>query len=114
MSMEKKASSQLTIGVLFIAIGVILLAQQLRTGGLDIGRLWPLILVVVGAGQLSAPAEPGQERKGFGLLAVGTIMLLHTTHVFRLGDSWPLFIVAFGISMLMSRGKQPIRKGDDA
>jgi hypothetical protein len=111
--MDNKPAS-LSMGVLFIAIGVILLAQQLRVGGLDFGRLWPLVLIVIGAGQLSAPVEPGQGRRGFGLVVLGTIMLLHTTRVLRLGDSWPLFIVAFGISMLMSRGKQSVRRGDDA
>ena len=113
MAIDNKQSS-LSMGVLFIAIGIILLAQQLRIGGLDLGRLWPIVLIVIGAGQLSAPVEPGQGRRGFGFLTIGTVMLLHTTGVLRLGDSWPLFIVAFGISMLMSRGKPCVRRGDDA
>ena len=96
------------MGVLFIAIGLILLAQQLRLGGLDLGRLWPVVLIVIAAGQLSTPVENGQPRRGLGLLMVGTIMLLHTTRILTLGDSWPLFIVAYGVStMFGGRSKSP-------
>jgi len=71
------------------------------------------VLIVIAAGQLSTPVEDGQPRKGLGLLMVGTIMLLHTTRILSLRDSWPLFIVAYGVSTIFG-GRSSRRRGGGA
>ena len=111
--MDSKQQSQVTLGVVLIVIGLVFLAQQLQLAvGLNIGRLWPLVLIVIGVSKLGTPDAAGRRgRQGHMLVMVGAIFLLHTFHILRLGDSWPLFIVAGGITMLFSSGQSCGSKG---
>jgi len=104
--MDKEQKSQLSLGLVLIVVGLVFLAKQLHLiSGLDVGRLWPLVLIVIGLARLGTPDEQGRRgRQGHMLLMVGSIFLLDTFRVLRLGDSWPLFIVAAGVTMLLSRG----------
>ena len=61
--MERNQGSQVIAGVLLIALGLIFLGQRLELiSGLDISRLWPLILLVIGAGKFFGPRAAGQPR----------------------------------------------------
>ncbi len=87
-------------GAILIVIGLIFLGSNL----LDqpewhLGRLWPVILIVIGAGKMLFP-ECGSRVNGLPLVLVGSIFLAHNYGVISLRDSWPLFIVAAGISIL--------------
>jgi hypothetical protein len=89
-------------GLIVIAIGLIFLAVNYDVmPAQDIGRLWPLILVVIGASQMLFPGDEGRWG-GLPLLFVGGIFLAHNYDVMRLKQSWPLFIVAAGLSILVS------------
>jgi hypothetical protein len=96
------------LGIVLVALGVLLLAPQvfpqLDIGGL-IGKLWPLIFVVMGLGELGRPKR--NEVLGFGLIAVGAIWTLSNLEVLDLrgvGQYWPLLLIAAGLLMLLTRG----------
>jgi hypothetical protein len=92
----------LTTGLVLIAIGLVFLAGNLDLGiRLDIGRLWPLILIGIGGSKLLFPGD-GVRASGLPLLLIGSIFLAHNYRVISLRQSWPLFIVAAGLSVLVS------------
>jgi hypothetical protein len=59
-------------------------------------HLWPLLLIGLGHGNLLT-LRPDGRRHGGGLLLIGVWCLLSELHIWRASDSWPLFLVAFGI-----------------
>jgi cell wall-active antibiotic response 4TMS protein YvqF len=90
-------------GVILIVIGVIFLGERLNWGfGWNMGRLWPLILIALGAVQLMSCRIAG----AVWLLFLGGLFLLHQNHILRLDQSWPLFIVAAGLGMLFNRSNR--------
>ena len=101
--MDRRQSSQFTTGLLIVSVGVILLVSQLdSTWGWNFGRLWPVVFLALAAGQVV-----NRDRENWGsaiwFLFLGGIFLMHTFRVLPLGDSWPLFIIAGGISMIVGR-----------
>jgi hypothetical protein len=102
---NSKQASHMTVGLVIVAVGLIMLAGQLDLDW-KFGRLWPVILIVVGVGKFLSRSEDAIA-SGFMFLFLGGIFLMHTFRIFTLGDSWPLFIVMAGISMILpcKRGK---------
>lgn len=87
-------------GVVLVAVGLLFLASNFDSlPDVDFGRLWPLILVVIGVGKLVSPGEDGRWG-GVSLILMAGIFLAHNYRVLRLHDSWPLFIVLVGLSIL--------------
>ena len=102
--MDRKQRSQMTTGLVLIALGLIFLAQRLTLlPHFDFHRLWPVFLVVLGLAKFLTPSEEGRWGGGAWLMFLGLLFLLHTYQIFRLSDSWPLFIVASGLSILFGR-----------
>lgn len=100
--MNRKQSSQVTMGALLVAVGLILLGDQLGLSvSWNIGRLWPVVLIVLGAARVASSHHSGAS--GYMLFLIGVIFLLHTFGYMTLDQSWPLFIVAAGLSMLFGR-----------
>lgn len=100
----------LVSGLLLIVVGLLFLAANFDAmPALHFGRLWPVILIAIGAGKILFP-EGGARASGLPLLLVGCIFLAHNYRVIRLEDSWPLFIVAAGISMLVGSAEEARRK----
>ena len=106
--MDSKKASQVTTGLVVIAIGLMMLVGQFDSSwAWDFGRMWPIVFVVLGIGRL-------MTREGLAsalwFLSLGAIFFMHTYGVMRLGRSWPLFIVLAGMSMLFPKaacdGKQ--------
>ncbi|HXT69224.1 MAG TPA: DUF5668 domain-containing protein [Vicinamibacterales bacterium] len=99
--MDSKQASQVTTGLVVVAIGLMMLAGQFdSTWAWDFGRMWPIVFVVLGVGRLMT-----RDGRGSGLwfLALGAIFFMHTYGVLRLSRSWPLFIVLGGISMMFPK-----------
>ena len=74
--MDQKQASQVTTGLVVVAIGLMLLAGQFDSSwALDFGRMWPLIFVVLGVGKLLS-----RDGRGSGLwfLFLAAIFLMHT------------------------------------
>jgi cell wall-active antibiotic response 4TMS protein YvqF len=131
---EAKRSSQALTGVILIVLGLIFLVDRMgwQWGWyLSFGRLWPLLLIVAGigtaltdrdtgtvlsrdaAGQPQTGAPPKSRRRygdGFFLMLVGVLMLLHVNHVLYMSQSWPLFVVAGGLSMIFGRSRRGRRR----
>jgi len=98
----------LVSGVLLIGIGLIFLASNLgRLPEFDMARMWPVVLVVIGIGQLFSSDVEGRIG-GLTLILTGAIFLAHTYRVVRLHDSWPLFIVVAGISVMFGSRNRKI------
>jgi len=105
--MDSKQASQVTTGLVVVAIGLIMLAGQLDTGwSVDFHRLWPLIFVVIGAGKLLSSES---RASGVWFLFLGGIFLMHTYRILSLGRSWPLFVVVAGLSIMFPKRR---RNGD--
>jgi hypothetical protein len=106
---DRTQMSQVMAGVLLIALGLVFLGQRLELiSGVDMARLWPLILILIGAGKFFGPRAEGQPRAGVWLMFLGGLFLAHTFRIMTLDRSWPLFIVAGGLSILLgSRAKTP-------
>jgi hypothetical protein len=108
--MTGRQASQITKGMVLVVIGLLLLAGQIHIawdwndefGRVDAGRLWPLILVTIGIGRFLAPREDGHWPGGVVLVFLGGVFLMHTLDVMSLRDAWPLFIVAGGLSVMLS------------
>ena len=103
----------LVTGVLLIGLGLIFLASNLGAlPELDMARMWPMVLVIIGLGQLFSGDAEGRIG-GLTLILTGLIFLGHTYRVVRLHDSWPLFIVIAGLSVMFGshnrkvEGKKP-------
>ena len=122
-----KRSSQVLTGVIMIVLGVIFLIDRMgwQWGWhASFARLWPILLIVAGIGialthrdtEVTVSQGPEGERSievrrtaqrkygdGLFLVLVGVLMLLHVNHWLYLSQSWPLFVVAAGVSMVFGR-----------
>ena len=92
--------NELVWGLMLIGIGLIFLASNLGTlPELDFRRMWPLILLVIGVCQLFS-REQDAWVGGLSLILTGAVFLAHNYRIVRLHDSWPLFIVIAGLSVM--------------
>ena len=101
--MKSKQASHMTMGLVVVAVGLILLGGQFDWDW-NFGRLWPVILIVVGVGKLLTNSEDSIA-SGITFLFLGGIFLMHTFRIFTLSHSWPLFIVMAGVSMILPRSR---------
>lgn len=102
--MENERRSQVVTGVTFVLVGALLASQQiLHWRELEFGQLWPIIVIAMGVHKTwtGVSRRDGTAGWGISLMLNGTILLLHTEDILRIGRSWPLFIVAHGIGMLL-------------
>jgi hypothetical protein len=117
VQVDRNQASHITAGLLLVALGLVFLGRRLDLiPGLDISRLWPVILLVIGAGKFFGPRDEHQPRGGLWLMFLGSLFLAHTFRLMTLDRSWPLFIVAGGVSILLgsrtqSRASRPNVEG---
>ncbi len=96
--MNKK---DLVSGLLLVAVGLMFLAANFGTmPEVDFGKMWPVILIVLGGGKVLFPDDDGSRWSSLPLLLAGMIFLAHNYEVMSLRQSWPLFIVAAGVGVL--------------
>ncbi len=123
---DHRQSSRMGIGIALIVLGALFFMDRL---GWDLGwrwhpsfaRMWPVLLIVAGLAQLASSVgetvvtdklghevrtRRGRSFPGFWWLAVGVIMLLDQNRWLTLDRSWPLFIIAGGLSLLLTRRGQ--------
>lgn len=111
--MERRQASQITTGLLVIAVGLVLLTSQLNVGwAWNVGRLWPVIFLVLGVSRFLNADRDGRGA-GVWFLFLGVIFLLHTYRIWSVGHSWPLFIIAGGVAMLFPRERRRGRRRRD-
>ena len=103
MDLERRRSRNgvgLVIGMIIMALGVALLLD--RTGiidGFGWRAFWPTVLIGLGLTKLAFPREDGR-RDGGWMLFIGVLLLLNQMRVLRFQESWPLFIVAVGVTIV--------------
>ncbi len=101
-----KDRNSIGLGLVLITVGLIFVADRQGYGGF--ARFWPLLLIVAGAAKLFFPTDSGEKgcqnsrSSGIWLLLVGGIFLMHQNSIWRISDTWPLFIVAGGIGIIFS------------
>ncbi len=88
-------AAQVVTGVILITIGLLFLADRMMFAH-AFSRYWPVLLIIWGLGHAVARRKGG----GVWLIGTGAILLLHTLDIFRLNDSWPLFIVIAGLNAI--------------
>ena len=95
----------LTSGILLIVVGLIFLGANVGIAPkVNVRDLWPVILLVIGVGRLVAPGDKRDSRwSGTSLILIAGIFLAQNYRVLELRDSWPLFIVVAGLSILFNR-----------
>lgn len=102
-------------GTVLIVVGIVLLLGRLDLpGDWHMHGLWPLILIAIGLVRLFGTDRRRPAGSGLGLVLVGAIFLLHTQRVFMLYDSWPLFIVVGGLSILIGSWSSQRRSNGEA
>ena len=87
-------------GTLIVALGIGLMLD--RAGAVHLfgyTSFWPFLVIAFGLVKLSHRRADGR-REGGGWVLFGVLMLLHELDMLRLHDSWPLLLVALGLSMV--------------
>lgn len=104
-------------GVLLITIGLLFMID--RHGYMGFDRLWPVILIVLGAINLLFPGNGtvqvgivagrrgsvirrrrSRVSSGIWLIFIGCLFLANQNHWLSIRESWPLFIVAGGLALI--------------
>ena len=82
--MDRKQRSQILTGAVLITVGLVFFLGQIDSDwhyALRISRLWPVILLVIGAGRIvlpeGDPAKGEARSSGVWLIAVRTLFLLN-------------------------------------
>ncbi|HGY55458.1 MAG TPA: hypothetical protein ENK44_07155 [Caldithrix abyssi] len=91
------------IGLFIILAGVIYLLRNLGIDlGLNVWEWWPLILILIGLGQVLQPQESRQTGAGIFLLILGSAFLLNNLDIidFNFRMIWPLILIFIGYSIL--------------
>ena len=96
-------TSAIVWGVLLLVLGSTLLLNNLeviRIG--SVWRYWPLIPVVIGIGKLIVARTRKDWGEGIWWVFLGSWLYVSVFEVYGFGfrESWPLLIIAWGISMV--------------
>lgn len=88
------------VGLTIVLLGVTLLLDRAGViDGFDYASVWPLVVITIGLVKLSHTRDDGRREGGWWVF-FGVWMLLNEMHVLRVRESWPLFLVAIGVSMI--------------
>jgi hypothetical protein len=99
-SRPARTTAGVLIGTAIVLLGVTLLLG--RAGvilHLHYNVFWGAIVLAVGLVKLSHPPEHGRRHGGWWVF-FGAWMLLNETRVWRAHESWPLLLVAAGVSIV--------------
>jgi membrane-bound ClpP family serine protease len=108
--MHDQRASQIRTGLVLITIGVVFLIWELRVFPAGVARLWPWLLVALGIALLAVRGETEKRSGAWWLLFTGGLFVLHSHGVASVRDTWPLFIVATGVSVIAGGINRPSRK----
>ena len=102
---RKLDARALATGIILIGLGVLFLLGNFHD---VIREFWPMIIIIVGIGQLFERRSAGS---GVGLILIGTWLQLVRLHVFALTfqNSWPLLLIGIG-AIIALRALFDVRK----
>lgn len=108
--MENRCKSifdaRIIFGLAITAVGVVLFLENLDIiGYVNVWEWWPLLLILLGVGQLVQPRECRQTWSGIILLVLGVLFLGNNLDFFyfRFSDLWPLLLIFIGIAILRQK-----------
>ena len=107
-------NSRVLLGVGIVVIGILMFLPSLGVDvHLSFGELWPLFLMIFGAGQLMKPEPYRQTLNGSLMLAIGFVILGNNLEWFDLdfGSLWPVLLILMGI-LLIRRRTHPNHQDD--
>lgn len=124
--MEDRSGSRYAVGIMLLALGALFFLDRL---GFEWGwhwhptfdRMWPVLLIVAGLTRfmhgsrsktvtitsLNGTRVVHQYDRmggGFWMIMIGVICLLNQNDWLSFDQSWPLFIMAGGVAILLGRG----------
>jgi hypothetical protein len=99
-------TSDIIVGIFLIILGILFLADNFGYVEFDIGEIWPLLLVIGGAGFWVGFF---QNRKNHGLLMPGTILIIFglifwysaNNGWYQMEYLWPGFMIGPGLGFFM-------------
>lgn len=100
----RSSTGGIVIGGLIVAAGTILLLDNLGiVRSHDIWRFWPLGMIAFGVARIFESRRPAALIWGGVVAGLGALFLLDNLGLFEfdLHTLWPVFIIVFGISMLL-------------
>ncbi len=108
----------LWVGLILLFVGVVAILGAF-VQGVDWWQFWPLILIIVGIGQMVVPGKPGRRMNrfvsgltGFGIGVVALSISLGIVSVASLGlmlsNLWPGLLIFFGLLILGNALKAPL------
>ena len=97
--------STLVTGLLLVGVGVVLLGGQLGWGpAWSFDRVWPAGLIIWGGARMITAALHGRWcSSGFWIMLVGIVVLLDQYRILRFHQSWPIWVIGLGVSLLVGR-----------
>lgn len=102
--------SEILVGIAILGFGAALLFANLGLFEFrDIGRFWPVILIVMGAMRLSRARFASARGFAIFLMIGGVIMLLGNLNVVRVSWNlfWPAILIVVGLQHLLSNFDPP-------
>jgi len=105
--MENRCKSifdaKVIFGIAIIIAGLILFLENMGViGYVNLWDWWPVLLILLGVGQLAQPKECRQTWTGVVLIGVGLLFLGNNLDVLDFGfrHLWPLILILIGLSIL--------------
>ncbi len=108
--------SPLAMGIVLVVLGGLLLALNLGWNlPIAVWDYWPVALIVPGLVAVIAPSRHLNRSGGIWLLATGVYCQISITDFFGLGwfTAWPVFVIAYGLDMIMGSGPEMVCIRDD-
>lgn len=103
---ERGVTSQVLMGVLVIAVGLLFMLDNLNIiDAHDALAFWPLVFIFAGVAKLLDTSSPNGYLVGLAGIGVGVIMILHRLGIiyFSWRAAWPLILIAVGL-LVVYRG----------
>ncbi len=101
MSSKCGSSGALVVGIVAIAAGTVLMLDRMGLiQGSHIFRLWPLILIAIGANTLIQSRGRGHIVGGGMIMLAGILNFLAVFHYFPWSQLWPVMIIGFGVFLV--------------
>lgn len=91
-------------GVLLIGVGALALLDNFGYVSIDdLWQYWPLLLVLIGLGQIIDFSSAKQVTDGLMLVTVGCWLYASLEHLWGLtfGNSWPIILIACGVNIIL-------------
>ena len=101
MSNNRGWNGALVVGIVAIVAGTVLMLDRIGLiQGSHVFRLWPLILIAIGANTLIQSRCRGHIVGGGMIMLAGILNLLFVFHYFTWAQLWPVMIIGFGVFLV--------------